>query len=121
MDSDRPIPAPAKSLGNIIKKGAAGIRAELIGAAPIHNMFGAAGQTSDPVQMERLEQRITGKAPVHTERLTRGDDVIDVEKRRKGTIISTLKSASADGQRRFQIVDSKGNAWTQKEGSLRKK
>ena len=120
MESDRPIPAPVKSLANIVKKGAAGIQAELIGAAPIHQMFGRAGESQQVENVEALEKRITGKTvSAASQRFERGDDVIDLYKKRKGTIIRELKAQSEDGQKRFEIVDSKGNAWIQKTSLLR--
>src|SRR5882724_4519434 len=112
MDSDKPIPAPKKSLANIIGRGAAGIQAELIGAAPIHNMFGS-GQVSSleqEVVAEDLQTRITGKPP-EVIKFTRGDDVVDTERKRTGTVIRVLKAAAEDGQTRYEIVDSRGNAW----------
>lgn len=121
MDSSKPIPAPTKSLANIVKNGVAGIRAELIGAAPIHHMFGRAGE-DQAESVEVLERRITGKnfsASSEEQRFERGDDVVDLHKKRKGTIIRALKASSEDGQKRFEIVDSKGNSWTQKTSLLR--
>ena len=124
MESDRPIPAPRRSLGNILKRGVAGVHAELIGAPAIHNIFGSATASSmDATSAQALETKITGKPAIATRvehSFDRGDDVIDTERKRKGTIIRVLKAA-ADGQKRFELVDSQGNSWKQVEKRLRQK
>lgn len=126
MESSKPIPGPAKGLANILKRGAAGIQAELIGAAPIHRQFlaGAAPtQLEENEQFENTIMKAEGAQRAKTyqqETLERGDDVLDLDRKRSGTIIRVLRAAE-DGQRRFEVVDSRGNAWKQRENKLRKR
>lgn len=129
MESRNPIPVTWKNLGDMIKNGT--VQAEVMKASAVHgNPFGVR-QEQDVVQsgyrgakrvQERREEAQDGPGmSLYARGLERGDTVYDRDRKRRGTIVRELNARADDGSRRFEIVDSEGEAWKQRESRLKKK
>lgn len=117
MESTRTIPAPASSLGNLLKGGPAAVKMEVMKAAAAHGSVIGAVPQEENMEVHRPPTYLEAKG-VTPRRMGRGDEVIDTQNKRKGVIIRELKAA--DGTpRRFEIVDRRGDAWKQRENHLR--
>ena len=122
MESDKVIPAPRSSLGNLVKGGVQALRVTVMNAASSHSRYLGGVQQEPEVRSAQIEAQLMGRPQttkkVNSEGLERGDDVTDLQRKKKGTIIRVLKAGSL---MQYEVVDREGNAWLQEAAKLRRR